>query len=56
MILKYNVIEGEVPMSKVSTNTNLKLPLLLKPAPEHGSLQAYFIEIFCHGLGISEFI
>ena len=26
------VIKGEVPMSKVATNTNLKLPLLLKPA------------------------
>ena len=24
---------GEVPMSKVATNTNLKVPLPLKPAP-----------------------
>ena len=28
----FSMTRGEVPMSKVATNTNLKLPLLLKPA------------------------
>ena len=33
-LVKFNITIGEVSMSKVATNTNLKLPLpLLKPAP-----------------------